>query len=336
MCISPIKMYRLAEVNPDTGKNVCIPADSWRAYSKNSSSWEKIIREEFEVSCGRCHECRLKRSKEWAQRCVLEARDWEHNYFITLTYDDEHLTWSNADEYELGPGEFLLRQPAMTLVKDDFQKFMKRLRQNLFRDYGLPSPRYYACGEYGEVYQRPHFHFIGFNLEIPDLKFFKTSWNGDIYYTSDFLKNTWGKGFVLVADVTLESCQYVARYVHKKRVGRRAEEYIFENRSPEFSLMSRRPGIARNYFDEEHERFYNYDEINELGINKAKPCKYFDRLFEDLHPDVMKLIKDERKRKAKEIEKQINLRCQYEPEERSAIKARKFKNILKKLKRPLD
>ena len=43
------------------------------------------------ISCGQCIGCRLDYSRTWADRCLLEAQDWEHNAFITLTYDPEHL-----------------------------------------------------------------------------------------------------------------------------------------------------------------------------------------------------------------------------------------------------
>ena len=44
-----------------------------------------------EIPCGQCMECRIKKSKELAQRSLSESTLNEENYFITLTYDDAHL-----------------------------------------------------------------------------------------------------------------------------------------------------------------------------------------------------------------------------------------------------
>ena len=43
---------------------------------------EKII----SVPCGQCIGCRLDYSREWANRCLLEATYHDSNYFVTLTY----------------------------------------------------------------------------------------------------------------------------------------------------------------------------------------------------------------------------------------------------------
>lgn len=42
------------------------------------------------IPCGNCIACRLQYSREWANRCMLESTYYEHNYFITLTYDYHH------------------------------------------------------------------------------------------------------------------------------------------------------------------------------------------------------------------------------------------------------
>lgn len=75
------------------------------------------------VSCGSCIGCRLERSRQWALRCVHEASLHTENCFITLTYSPQFLP------------------DGQTLVKSDFQKFMKRLRKRFperrIRDYTL-------------------------------------------------------------------------------------------------------------------------------------------------------------------------------------------------------
>lgn len=47
--------------------------------------------DEIQIPCGQCHGCRRKRARDWAIRCVHEARTHKHNCYITLTYNDENL-----------------------------------------------------------------------------------------------------------------------------------------------------------------------------------------------------------------------------------------------------
>lgn len=45
----------------------------------------------LQIPCGQCIGCRLDYSRRWAVRCCLEAQQYDHNFFITLTYNDENL-----------------------------------------------------------------------------------------------------------------------------------------------------------------------------------------------------------------------------------------------------
>lgn len=65
----------------------------------------------LELPCGQCMGCKLERSRQWAMRCVHEASQHRDNCFITLTYDAKNLP------------------PDGSLIKSDYQKFMKRLRK---------------------------------------------------------------------------------------------------------------------------------------------------------------------------------------------------------------
>ena len=78
-----------------------------------------LIYEWIEIPCGRCIGCRLAYSRMWADRRMAEATMHESNYFITLTYDPEHVPMS---EYVDEDGVFQL---SMTLDKRDPQLFMK-------------------------------------------------------------------------------------------------------------------------------------------------------------------------------------------------------------------
>lgn len=96
-----------------------------------------------------------------------------------------------------------------------------------------------------------HYHEILFNCDIPDLVFYKRSENGDLYYNSEFLNNVWAKGYVVVADVDVGSACYVARYCDKKKMLTKTQkmDLIAKGIVPEFSIMSRRPGIGSFYYD---------------------------------------------------------------------------------------
>lgn len=208
------------------------------------------------LPCGQCYSCRIARSRDWATRCVLEARAFgDNNSFITLTYSDEFL-----------PKD-------MSLHKEDFQKFMKRLRKN-----SGEKIRYYMCGEYGDLYQRPHFHACLFGYKPKDLILWSVN-DGVKLYRSPLVEKCWPFGFVTVGDVTYESAAYVARYVLKKKTGLLAEEH-YNGRLPEYTNMSLKPGIGQTYFEKYSEEIYNRDFVVIRDGIKAKVPRYFDSIYD--------------------------------------------------------
>ncbi len=256
------------------------------------------IKEWLTIPCGKCIGCRLDYSREWATRCMLEAKQYEHNQFITLTYDNDNLITNTGTDSVTGE----VTEYA-TLVPDDLAKFIKDLRRYFEYHYNHTGIRFYACGEYGEKYQRPHYHLILFNLPLPDkVPFFKNA-NGDQIYTSDIIQSIWDRGLTSIGEVTWNSAAYTARYVMKKVKGPTAKEwYSARNILPEFVRMSRKPGIAFGYYEENKYRIYENDEIiltNKKGKGEVvKPSKYFDRLFDLDSPEAMQAIKKKRQEMA--------------------------------------
>ena len=259
--------------------------------SGNPPAYHDVITDFTEIPCGKCVGCRLKYSREWADRCMLEAKYHEHNYFITLTYNNACVhsnTWFDYDTGESGD--------SYTLDKRDLQLFWKRLRKNTGQSF-----RYYACGEYGDTTARPHYHAIVFGLKLDDLKLYKETKLGHKLYTSETLNKAWKQGYVIVADVTWETCAYVSRYVMKKRKGKTADFYQKFNMEPEFVLMSRRPGIGKQYYEDHSSEIYDTDQLiysTPAGGKRSRPPKYFDRLYEEECPELMFDIKENRKHTA--------------------------------------
>lgn len=191
------------------------------------------------IPCGKCIGCQLDYSKQWATRCILEASQYERNCFVTLTYDDAHLPKDGH------------------VHKSVFSSFMKRLR----RKYPDTMIRFFACGEYGsdDNTSRPHYHAILFNFDFDDkIPISKT------LCRSKALEEVWTYGISSVGACSFASCGYVARYCMKKRSG----ESKFKD---EFVLMSRMPGIGKNYYLDKKQLLFLSDYVyGDFGNGKFK------------------------------------------------------------------
>ena len=186
------------------------------------------------VPCGNCIGCRIDRSRAWAIRCVHEAQTHENNCFITLTYNDKNIPSGGG------------------LRPIHLQNFFKELR----RKYSSKTIRYFACGEYGDENQRPHYHACLFGLDFDD-KLVHSTTNGVPLHRSPTLEKLWRKGYSTVGNVTWESAGYVARYIMKKITGEQSDSHYMNRETgeliqPEFTRMSNRPGIGKAWFDKYH------------------------------------------------------------------------------------
>lgn len=201
------------------------------------------------VPCGQCRACRFNVAREWAARMMHEVLYHETSCFVTLTYDDSTVP------------------PDGGLEVDVLQRFFKRLREEV-----KPTRiKYYACGEYGDVNERPHYHAVVFGLGLDDHKVsfrVKSSWavvGGPVY-------SAWDLGFVSMSDVGMESALYVAKYVRKKKTGERAQEY--GSRVAPFCVCSK--GLGKRYAKEHAEQIKENCFISVNGHRMAVPRYYRD------------------------------------------------------------
>ncbi len=204
-------------------------------------------------------------------RCVHEASMHEQNCFITLTYDDEHLPSDGS------------------LHLKDFQDFMKRLRSRFVET----RIRFFHAGEYGAKYRRPHYHACLFGIDFGDKRPLKVV-NGHWLFTSADLAKCWKLGFSSVGAVTFESAAYVARYLLKKVTGDRADEHYFGCDEvtgapvalvPEYTTMSRRPGIGRNWYDQFSADVFPSDDVVLMGGRRVRTPRFYDSIYES-HDEV--------------------------------------------------
>lgn len=239
----------------------------------------------IKVPCGKCLGCRLDYSRQWADRMMLELQHTGKAIFVTLTYNNENIP-TVVDDFDL--------PVAYTLDKDDWQRFMKRLRaRSKFVGREL---RFYACGEYGSHTRRPHMHAIIFGLSLEDFPDRKVKGYNELrqtYYVSKEFEGIWQKGFTLITDVSWQTCAYVSRYVMKKAFA----DDIGYAQLPEFSLMSRRPGIGA-YYLADHPDVFEKDSIylsSSAGSVKVRVPKYFLNKLKERDPDSYDSIMREKK-----------------------------------------
>lgn len=296
------------------------------------------------IPCGKCIGCRLESSRQWANRCLLELEYHDSAYFVTLTYDDYHVPRSYYADPETGEAQL-----SLTLCKRDVQLFMKRLRARFSDD----NIRFFMCGEYGPSTFRPHYHLILFGLHLLDLVPV-TQVRGHTYYSSESLERCWSRkdtfqdllgeecvtplakiGNVTITDVTWETCAYTARYITKKLTGPAAQFYTDFNLVPPFVNMSRRPGIARQWYDDHpHMRDFEYINVKTAtGGKRFRPPKYYDKLFDGQFPEESAEIKAARQRLCLESIKAKLQRTDLNYIEYLAVEEEQLKSRAKSLKR---
>ena len=226
-CYHPITAWRSIDGRGANGK--------WPLTFKVNEGYEDL---EVQIPCGKCIGCRLEKSRQWAMRCTHEATLHKENCFLTLTYDNYHL------------------DPSGSLNVTDIQLFMKRLRKR----FEGKKIRYFQCGEYGDLHQRPHHHVIIFGLDFHDKELAEIANTKNPLYTSNILSILWPFGLHRIGSVTFESTAYVARYVLKKITGEEAENH-YQGRLPEYVTMSRRPGIAYGWIEKYKDDVYPHDYV---------------------------------------------------------------------------
>lgn len=220
------------------------------------------------VPCGKCPECLQKRSEDWAFRIKQEMKQCTSALFLTLTYERTPISKNGFP----------------TLVKRDFQNFMKRLRKHIdsYPDkmgYSVIHPKrdikYYACGEYGTKTLRPHYHAIMLNVPI------------NIVNNPNLMADIWKHGHIYSVPANMATIRYVTKYICKGKstdlttVCKETGFILQDDRQPQFPLMSK--GLGLNFLTEATKRFYKNRKLGALVLPDGKfqhmPRYYKERIF---------------------------------------------------------
>lgn len=155
---------------------------------EHETGFDKLF---IKVPCGNCPECRKLKSNDWVFRSYFEfLKDDKPAFFITLTYDEEHLPVYN------GKPCFDFRH---------IQTFFSRVR------YPLGKFRYFIASEYGGLLHRPHYHLI----LIPETNF-------SLLELNNVVNEYWEYGFINQIDSLAsvngskqKAVSYISQYVTK-------------------------------------------------------------------------------------------------------------------------
>ena len=209
----------------------------------------------------------------------------EHNMFLTLTYDNEHIP------------------PLGNLRHSDFQTFIRSLRKR-----SKQKMRYMMCGEYGPQTLRPHYHAIIFGYRPKDAKHWATR-RGHKVWRSETIEKAWPHGQSEFGSVTQQSAEYVAGYIHKKIMGKGKEAAsqiidtetgeIIGKRVPEYARMSNRPGIGLTWLEKFKEDIFPEDLVTVEGGKKYKVPKYYRDWLRKEDPVLYEKLRKKRIKHAK-------------------------------------
>lgn len=178
------------------------------------------------VPCSKCPNCMKRRTSGWSFRLMKEGEKHLLSFFVTLTYDTDHVP--------ISPKGF------MSLDKTHIQDFMKAVRHYSNRiEKSKNEIKYYACGEYGTKTMRPHYHLIMFGA------------------TQQAISHAWKKGSVFFGSVNGASIGYTLKYMTKPK---KIPMHQNDDREKESSLMSKKMGS--NYLTPEMIKWHikNLDE----------------------------------------------------------------------------
>ena len=199
------------------------------------------------IPCGTCFCCRLDLQKQMQDRMFCAWHSHDCSAYVTFTYDDSHLVYQDG-----------FRQA--TLSKEDVHKYLDNIKHK-FKNVDF---EYYLCGEYGDSFNRPHYHALFFGLDFQlHKRFFETSWK---------------KGNVKVLPVNDRAFSYVTKYIVKpySKTWNDSNYYDF-GLIPPFRKLSRGLGLSvyLDHIDELRDKGFFYYFDRRISVNRY----YFNKLL---------------------------------------------------------
>lgn len=239
------------------------------------------------VRCNKCPACLAYRQQAWITRLMVEQQTSENSYFVTLTYDEDHVpkqpAYFDFEGNELYPECCVPRKWDVQRLN----KYIRRKKEQGFFLVEIPDPSsplcpfsgqripissskmsFYLVSEYGPETLRPHYHGLYFNVD------------DDRFKVELLFRQLWRLGFVQVDECTPATINYVTKYLLQNKLLPDLPEYL----PRPFSLMSKGLGIdlltpsMLSWWRENPScRVY----VPEHGTKKVMSRYYKDKVFDD-------------------------------------------------------
>lgn len=211
--------------------------------------------------CGQCLGCRIDSLLLWSNRCNSELVK-SRSAFVTFTYDDNHLPY--FDSSSLFPS---LRRNDLHRYLDSLRHYVKDMK---VLPYGCKRDfHYFACGEYGDTFQRPHYHILFFGLDFADCK--------------KIFNKSWKNGSIKILPILQGGVRYVVDYMSKNLNGDMAvKEYDERKRERPFVVSSR--GLGFDYFYAHRDEISRTGKIR-IGSRTVNVPSYYKNLFSSFGDD---------------------------------------------------
>lgn len=235
----------------------------YKEYSKYASV--KRYLDDIKVPCNNCLGCRLDKLAMWTARCNYEQIKGR-NSFVTFTYDNFRLPYRDGAVFP-------------TLEPLHLHKYIDNVRHKISSMPVLPYGSrkdfaYFCSGEYGDTFNRPHYHVLFFGLDFQHFK--------------KFFESTWKNGMIQCLPIRPGGVRYVVDYFTKNMVSGELAEKMYDNKGLERPFKSCSRGLGRELFWLHRDEIRNSGELK-IGSRIIPVPLYYKNLFSRFSDDEVAL-----------------------------------------------
>lgn len=221
----------------------------------------------FQIPCGYCLNCRKDRQNYIIDRANYEYKKRLTASFVTFTYDDIHLLSNcavlDSDNNCIFDTDSKNNSTIRATINYyDVTSFIDSIRHYIIRHPELhgvlcqPDFSYAYVGEYGDIFNRPHFHVLFFGL--------------DFAFCKKIIFEKWKNGFIDVLPLLDGGISYVTKYMDKQLFGSLAElEYDAKGLSRPRLRMSQ--GFGKGLLYDNLDDIKNNDYTYKIKHNLRRP-----------------------------------------------------------------